>query len=87
MAPVAATMDASSGQLTLYLDGAQVAQRTAPTASLNANRRPLTIGRDGSSGFYWNGKLDDVRLWNVARTREQIQASARHAVGGRAVGA
>jgi Concanavalin A-like lectin/glucanases superfamily len=34
----------------------------------------LRIGRDGFAGAFWRGKLDDVRLWNVARTADQIQA-------------
>jgi hypothetical protein len=78
---VAATMEAASGRLTLYLDGVQVAQRIADTGTRNSNSRPLTIGRDGNSGFFWDGKLDDVRLWNVARTREQIRANYRQLSG------
>jgi len=72
---VAATLQSSTGMLTLYLDGVQVAQRSAPTDRRCGNARPLRVGRDGFVGGYWRGKLDDVRLWDVARSADQIQGS------------
>ena len=71
----AATLQSASGTLSLYLDGVLVARRSAATDGRIGNSRPLSIGRDGASGFYWRGKLDDIRLWNVARTGDQIRAS------------
>jgi hypothetical protein len=78
---VAASLQSSSGTLALYLDGVLVAQRSAPTADRIGNSRSLSIGRDGSVGAFWAGKLDDVRLWNVARTARQIRASYRQQLG------
>jgi hypothetical protein len=60
----------------LYVNG--VLQDTYPATI------PLPLGRLGydSSGFadYMRGTLDEVRLWNVARTPAQIQASMNHSL-------
>jgi hypothetical protein len=72
---VAATMQSTSGTLALYLDGVEVARRAGLVGERPGNTRPVTLGRDGGRGFYWRGKLDDVRLWNVVRTPDQIQSA------------
>ena len=44
----------------------------------------LTFGaftKDGVSGYY-KGKIDEVRLWNIARSGQQIKASRAIALGG-----
>jgi len=62
---------------TLYLDGAQVGQAagTGPLVDLNA---PARIGAGdtapGSANERWNGLLDEVRIWSVARTPSEISA-------------
>jgi len=72
---VAATFQNSGRRLTLYLDGVQVAQVTFFTTS-QGNTNPVSIGRDGgSTAYFWRGKLDDVRIWNVVRTPAEIQAT------------
>src|SRR5439155_23770348 len=72
---VAASFRASNFQLTLYLDGVQVAQGSFATASLG-NTAPVDIGRNGGpTGNFWLGKLDDVLIWNAVRTAAQIQAN------------
>jgi hypothetical protein len=41
-----------------------------PRHATIGNTAPLSIGRKGPvTGDYWIGKLDDVRVWNVARVR------------------
>ncbi|HYK97829.1 MAG TPA: N,N-dimethylformamidase beta subunit family domain-containing protein [Candidatus Acidoferrales bacterium] len=70
----AATFASATRQLTLYLDGVQVAQATLGGAASAGNTLPLEIGRNGSTGMFWQGKLDDVRIWNVVRTAAQISA-------------
>jgi hypothetical protein len=72
---VAATLDGSTRQLTLYLDGAQVVQATLSGVTASGNTLPVEIGRDGTGGNYWLGKLDDVRIWNVVRSAADISAS------------
>jgi hypothetical protein len=36
---------------------------------------PLTIGGNGNNGELFDGSIDEVRIWNVARTPAQIQAA------------
>ena len=64
----------ANGQLKLYVDGA--IQATA-SASINPdNSNPLNIGRssyDNGSG-YFNGIMDEVRIYNRALSEEEIQA-------------
>src|SRR5438309_2177133 len=70
---VAATFQNVTRRLTLYLDGVQVAQVTLTVGSLG-NTSPVSIGRNGgATPNFWNGKLDDVRIWNVVRNATEIQ--------------
>jgi hypothetical protein len=71
---LAATFQASSRTLTIYVDATQRAQTTLASASAG-NTLPLIIGRSGTGGNYWLGKLDDLRVWNVARTAAEINAN------------
>lgn len=74
---VVATFDSALFRLTLYLDGAPVAQGTFNGYSLGTTL-PLSIGRNGGSEpNFWLGKLDEVRLWNLVRTAAEIQAHPR----------
>ena len=69
----AAVYTASNNVVTLYLDGNQVAAGALGLHTTEGNSMALSIGRNGTTGNYWNGKLDDVRVWNVARTAQQIR--------------
>jgi hypothetical protein len=71
---VAAAFTRSTRVLRVYLDGVQVAEQVLGVLS-DGNTVPVGMGRAGSGGFYFNGKLDDVRIWNVARTDAEIAAS------------
>lgn len=72
---VAATLRASTRTLTIYLDGGQVAQ--GRVALSRGNAVPLSIGRFGDTGGHWNGKIDDLRIWNVVRSAAQIATGFR----------
>ena len=39
------------------------------------NGSSLTIGSDNTPGNYFNGKIDEVRIWNDLRTADEIKAS------------
>ncbi|KPA18019.1 Pentaxin, partial [Candidatus Magnetomorum sp. HK-1] len=57
-----------------YLDGVLVAQRDSANVNLPVFSNDNTyIGSYGSLGEFINGQLDDVRIWNVARSQTQIQ--------------
>ena len=57
-----------------YVNGELVA--TFPeTGPMPVNSSPLRLGSDVSWDYTPNGALDEVRLWNVARTQDQIRST------------
>lgn len=58
-----------------YLDGVLVAQRTSADAPIPNLASPVSIGAISYGGQYANGRIDEVRIWNVARTQTQIRES------------
>jgi hypothetical protein len=79
----AASFNASLNVLNLWLDGKHIAYLSVPTHSATGNSLPLEIGRNGpTTGKYWLGKLDDVRIWKVARKGVDITANYRTQLNG-----
>lgn len=71
---VAATV--SGTQMRLYIDGVQEGQFTMTAPLTPVTRTQNYIGRSVfASDAYANAVYDDIRIWNVARTREQIVAA------------
>jgi len=69
---VAVTYDASSTTMKLYKNGVLVATNTASPAYVATD---LQIGAQEYGDFFDGGDMDEVRLWNVARTQAQILAN------------
>ena len=73
---VAVTFRADLNVLNLWLDGTHIAHQQVPKHSVAGNSLPVEIGRNGpTTGKYWRGKLNDVRIWNVARQGTDITAT------------
>jgi RHS repeat-associated protein len=68
---VAVTRVQATGALTLYVDGQLVATGTASTLALTSPP-DLRIGSLQTANNFFQGAIDDVRLWNVARTQAAI---------------
>ncbi|MFZ4548410.1 MAG: LamG-like jellyroll fold domain-containing protein, partial [Bacteroidales bacterium] len=63
----------NNGTRALYVNGEAIALNGTP-GTIQANDNPLRIGVDYLvSGRYFNGEIDEVRIWNVARTEAQIR--------------
>ena len=77
-AHLAATYDGST--LRLYVNGTQVSS-TARTGSIATSTNPLQIGGDSIYGQYFNGLIDEVRIYNVALTQAQIQSDMNTPIG------
>ena len=59
----------------IYVDGTEVTSQSFSITIGNANKN-LMLGKDSSySDRFLDASIDDVRIWNVARTAEQINGS------------
>ena len=68
-----ATRVQSTGAINVYVDGKLEASGTGSTALLNASSS-LTFGRIDSGGGYFNGRLDEVEIFNRALGGDEIYA-------------
>ena len=65
--------------LRLYVNGTQAASRPQ-TGTLQASTSPLWIGGNSPYGEYFQGILDDIRIYNRALTDAEIQGDMITAV-------
>src|SRR5262249_34625830 len=68
-----------SAMLRLYVNGSMVASEPQ-TAPLTTSTQPLFIGGDQTMGQFFNGRIDEIRVYNVALTGAQIQVDMNTAV-------
>ena len=79
---VAATRTASTGVVQVFVNGVLEAQQTL------ANTRPLlaqsmlTLGANTVDGRYFNGWMDEVRIWNSARSATDLRTTMRQRLAG-----
>ena len=65
----------SSNTLKIYINNVEVASLTSSGVA-NTNTEPLELGGTSTMAHsFLNGSLDEVRIWNVARTATQIQST------------
>jgi chitodextrinase len=76
---LAATYDGAT--LRLYVNGTQAASQSRAGSIITAGT-PLQIGGDSVWGQFFQGMIDEVRIYNVTLTPGQIQADMATAVGG-----
>ena len=57
----------NAGAMTLYKNNIQVATGTFTHTNVTSANLPLYVGR-GIGGDYYNGKMDDIGIWNRALT-------------------
>ena len=69
---VAGTFDTSSGAK-LYIDGVQAGTTATNTTALTNSNSALGIGF-ATGGNYWNGLIDEVRIYHRALTGQEIKA-------------
>ncbi len=69
---VAVTYDAATTTMKLYKNGSLIATNTSAPSYITSM---LQIGAQEYGDFFDGGDIDEVRLWNVARTQAQIQAA------------
>ena len=75
---LAATYDGST--LRLYVNGAQVSS-LSQSGNLLTSSNQLQIGGDSFYGQYFQGTIDEIRIYNLALTAAQIQSDMNTPVG------
>jgi hypothetical protein len=75
---LAATYDGINQRL--FVNGVQVASR-AQTGPIAVSASPLRIGGNGAWGEYFQGRIDEVRIYNRALSQAEIQTDMNTAVG------
>jgi fibronectin type 3 domain-containing protein len=76
---VALTYDGAA--LRLYVNGVQAATLAA-TGAIETNSSPLRIGGNSPYGEYFNGRIDEVRVYNRALSATEIQTDMNTPVAG-----
>lgn len=81
-----AVTQTSAGSTTLYIDGIAVASGTVQTP-YDVSRSQCYIGRSSwTVDGYLNGKVDEMRVWNVVRTQTQIRQNMMKTVAANSTG-
>jgi len=71
----------NSETASIYIDG-KLDRSGSPGYTLSANSDPVTIGMDyGPHPRYFDGVIDEVRIWNTARTQSDITANMNELTG------
>lgn len=74
---LAATYDGSD--LKSYVNGALLTTTTTPGGIYNSEVPYLEIGKHAVNPSYFEGQIDEVRIWNVARTCNEINQNMNNA--------
>ncbi len=79
----AALVLSGSSTFTAYLDGVQIGTTTTSVSSLPSHSGDISIGRNGGTQFhdgddntvnsYFQGSIDELRIWNEARSLADIK--------------
>jgi hypothetical protein len=67
--------------MALYVNGTQVATKPA-TGSIQNNSNPLRIGGNVPYGQYFQGLIDEVRVYNRALSVSEVQSDMNKPVVG-----
>jgi len=85
---IAGVIDSNASRMILYLNG-NVVGETHYKGKIHQSKRPLRIGwaHENMPEFgYFHGMIDEVRIWNVVRTGNEIRLNMRKPLGGKEKG-
>jgi fibronectin type 3 domain-containing protein len=81
---VAGAYDASARTLNIYVNGVLdngLLTGTVPASQVNQNVNVNIGRRTGGTGFYFNGVIDEVRIYNRALSQAEVQADMNMPIG------
>jgi|GEM_PF-2384151 len=83
---IAGTYDGAT--MRLYVDGVLKASQTKSGNLDYDPANPMTFGlyKDDNETYYFKGKVDEIRIWNVTRTQQQIQTDRLRQLNGNETG-
>ena len=70
---LAIVYDSEAGMKKLYVNGALEAEANDIVAPNDTTPFNIGAGQDHGTGFWFKGDLDDIGLWNLALSQEEIQ--------------
>jgi len=81
---IAMTFDASTGELVCYVDGMKVDERFEGSDPINYSNSNLVFGRGWTETMWnlFNGKMDEIRISNRARSENELYINYRRALYG-----
>ncbi len=69
---LAVTYDGNA--LKAYRNGSLITTTSTNSGGMINSASQLFFGRHPNQGYYWQGSIDDARIWSIARTCEEISA-------------
>jgi len=83
---VAVTRKKSTGEVQLFVNGTMEGSSTYAQVSSLSAATTMTIGGNTIDGHYFNGDLDEVRIWNVVRAPGDIMSNMYKKLAGNEAG-
>ena len=81
---VAVTWDGTN--VCCYVNGTLKQTQPYSAPAMTDSATPLLIGRDSQQRYHFTGLLDELRLWNVARSQAEIRADMGKTLAGTEAG-
>jgi len=75
---------ASGVTATVYVNG--VAKKVNGTVNLSSTTNNLIIGAMPDPAYYYKGQIDELRIWNVVRSQEEINNNMCNTLNGNETG-
>jgi len=70
---IAFTWETNSDIIKTFINGNQSPNTKTFNGPIGQPSENLNIGRKEQNGWYFNGRIDDITIWNVAKTQTEIQ--------------
>lgn len=72
----------TTGTATFYVNGVNIGIASGLASSIQATSANLCIGQDCGGHYFFDGGIDEVRLYSIARTQSQIQSDFTKTLAG-----